>query len=134
MAANLQKKPQGKKESTSRVFELNDCCVFCNNRELIQCIKYNDLENFKRLLKSYETVSNPYQRYSRECYEDIFSAAIENPDESFLKAILDYEHEVNLKRDTNDAIKRVKLPNVSLEKIGTGEANKLQFYFPIRKV
>ena len=59
--------------------------------------------------------------------EDILTAACESENEEFLKLILDYEQEA-----TSKSIKRVKLPNISLEKISTGQPNKLQFYFPIR--
>eukprot|EP00347_Sterkiella_histriomuscorum_P000305 403376393 len=94
-ASGDKKKQIQSKQGPQRIYEMANCCIFCNNRELLQCIKYNDIESFKLLLKSLDTVSNPYQRYSVNTLEDILKAA---------------------------------------QKISTGQANKLQFYFPIRQV
>ena len=108
---------------------MKGCCVFCNNREALQCVYYNDVEGFKRCLKSHTELSNPFQPYALDCKVDALSAAVKTNNLDILKAILQYEDETNKK-----GINRVKLPSVNLEKVGTGQANRYQFFFPIRKV
>lgn len=61
--------------------------------------------------------------------DTVLSAAIKLKNTEIIKAILQYEDE-----DKKKAINRVKLPSVNLEKMGTGQPSKFQFYFPIRRV
>lgn len=81
------------------------------------------------MLKDYEHISNPHQQYSLACEENIMSVAIKTGNAEIVKLILNYQTQVK-----EDKINRVKLPNINLEKMTTGVANRYQFYFPMRKV
>jgi hypothetical protein len=43
---------------------LNDCCMFCNNRLVLQAVMNNDVTAVKKLLNDYDYITNPYQSFS----------------------------------------------------------------------
>ena len=85
------------------------------------------MQGFKNCLKDLNNYSNPYQSYSVNCREQVFTLAVKHDSRDIIEAILEYEKQQNEKPEA-----RVKLPSVSLDFMATGVPSKLQFYFPIR--
>ncbi|CDW76924.1 nad(+) adp-ribosyltransferase-3 [Stylonychia lemnae] len=126
---NDAKKGKKIEAKPNRLYDLADCCIFCNNREIIQCVRYGDIEGFKKLLYQVDRISNPFQSYSIDCQTNIFKEAVESRNEEILGIFLDF-----IKQQETNPLQRVKLPSVNLDYMGSGTPNKLQFYFPIRHV
>ena len=41
--------------------KLNECCMFCNNRLVIEAVKTNNLNMLKKLLNDNDNITNPFQ-------------------------------------------------------------------------
>lgn len=39
------------------------CCIFCNNRQVMDAVRENDIPTLQHLLNDLQNISNPFQAY-----------------------------------------------------------------------
>lgn len=106
-----------------------DCCIFCNNRAVMQAAVYKDLGALKTLLADYANISNPLQKFGIDCCENLLRVVVKQRDFESFKLVIDY-----MTKNKQGEISRVKLPQVALTKKSTGQQNTYSHNFPMRQV
>lgn len=66
------------------------CCLFCNNREVIQAAAHKDTKALKALLADTANISNPFQKYGVDCDLTCLKAVVENRDFDSFKLLVDH--------------------------------------------
>ena len=56
------------------------CCIFCNNREALQCVHAKDIKGLKQSFSDVNNISNPFQPFGIDCNDDLIKAVIKSQD------------------------------------------------------
>jgi len=76
-------------------------------------------------------ISNPFQKYAVDCDLNLLKSVVLAKDFEAFKMAINYLTKL---RDNPSVRTRVKLPQIALTKIGTGQQNRYQHNFPMRQV
>ncbi|CDW80451.1 nad(+) adp-ribosyltransferase-3 [Stylonychia lemnae] len=119
--SNLKKDKVDKLDDT---LKMNSCCLFCNNRLMIEAVRKNDINQVKNLLADHENISNPFQSLNcQNNFEDAFYLADKLKHYEIIKLFL---------RDLNSKKERKELPSTLLEQSHTGNPGSYNFNHGIK--
>ena len=58
-------------KGTTRNLPGKGCCIFCNNRESLQCVHWKDVKGLKQSFDDINNISNPFQQFGIDCGDNI---------------------------------------------------------------
>ena len=82
-----------------------NCCLFCNNRSVLQAAIYKDYGALKAYLADHGNINNPFQKFGIDCNENLLRTVVKQKDFDSFKLVIDY-----LTKNRREAVARVKLP------------------------
>eukprot|EP00347_Sterkiella_histriomuscorum_P010982 403374198 len=102
------------------------CCLFCNNRKVLEATKKNDVHAVKKLLEDYQQITNPIQAH--DCW---------NTDQNALKIADQMKHYEIVKlfvKEFNSKRTRKELPDIILGRYHTGYVGHYDFSHGIAEI
>lgn len=125
----IEKNPLLEKVGGKREYSNKGCCIFCNNREAIQCAAHEDEAGLKSLIRNNDDISNIFQDFAVDTKVNALDVALRTGNKKIVSLLAE-----ELVRIVDGKSERAAYPTISLMKKGTGKQNRYQFGFAMRQV